>query len=152
MATRDTTVGSRFESVVEVALQQSAKKHGFVPRRQQNVGMRPGGGKHVIDWELVDEADPAVRGLVSCKFQASAGTVEEKLAYEVIKLLHTMGEDPRYRRAWLVLGGQGWSKGMLAFMRDEMPKWVPRMALKIDLVPPQAELLTYDFNLRAQEA
>jgi hypothetical protein len=51
--------------------------------------------------------DPNSRGLISCKFQGTSGTAEEKMAYEVIKLLHAMKMDTRYKKSWIIMGGEG---------------------------------------------
>ena len=84
---RDTTTGGAYEEIVETCLKRASKKNGFDAFPQRNVGLKPNGGSHRIDWELVDQADDNIRGLVSCKYQGTSGTAEEKIAYEVIKYL-----------------------------------------------------------------
>ena len=100
---------------------------------QVSVGEKPGGGKHRVDWELSWISDSNVRGLVSCKYQGTSGTAEEKIAYEVIKLLHSMKVDPRYKHSWIVMGGDGWSSGMRTFVHDHLREWIPEMDKKITI-------------------
>ena len=95
------------------------------------MGKKPGGGNHRVDWEIYKLGDPLTRGLISCKFQKASGTAEEKIAYEVIKLLHSMKEDSRFKKSWIVMGGDGWSVGMKEFVRKDLPKWIPEMKEKV---------------------
>ena len=145
---RDTTTGSDFEDIVEKAVVRFGKKNNFTGNPQQKVGEKPGGGNHVVDWELVDNEDENIRGLVSCKYQGTSGTAEEKIGYEVIKLLHTMSTDPRYKHGWIAMGGNGWSPGMRRFVQEELPKWIPAMKDKITIVDSTDWILTNGFSLK----
>lgn len=130
---RDTTTGSAYEEIVETCLKRASKRNGFDAFPQRNVGLKPNGGSHRIDWELVDQSDENIRGLVSCKYQGTSGTAEEKIAYEVIKLLFTMKIDPRYKHGWLVMGGDGWTNGMKVFVNSDLKLWIPEMAGKVSI-------------------
>jgi hypothetical protein len=130
---RDTTTGSNYEQIIEMCLKRSCEMTGMMARSQVTVGDKPGGGKHRVDWELALVDDPEIRGLVSCKFQGTSGTAEEKIAYEVIKLLHTMENDLRYKKSWIIMGGDGWSPGMKGFVNSELKKWVPAMVGKVSI-------------------
>lgn len=131
MASRDTTTGSNYEQIIEMCLTRSCEKNSLGKISQSTVGKKPGGGNHRVDWEIFRQEDPETRGLISCKFQKSSGTAEEKIAYEVIKLLHSMNEDHRFKKSWIVMGGDGWSMGMKVFVRNELPKWIPAMQGKV---------------------
>lgn len=131
---RDTTTGSNYEQIIELCLKRSCEKNGLTALPQAFVGLKPGGGKHRVDWEVYRDDDPDFRGLISCKFQKSSGTAEEKIAYEVIKLLHTMAEDERYKKSWIVMGGDGWSSGMKLFVREDLPKWIPGMKERVNIL------------------
>jgi len=148
MTPRDTTTGGDFEDIVEKAVMRSGKKNKFSGKPQQRVGEKPGGGKHVVDWELIDDEDENVRGLVSCKYQGTSGTAEEKIGYEVIKILHTMKIDPRYKHGWIAMGGTGWSDGMRSFVKEELPKWIPEMVGKVTVIDSTDEILTKGFSLQ----
>ena len=137
MASRDTTTGSNYEAIIEMCIKRSCEKNGLTAIPQAIVGDKPGGGKHRVDWEIYKNNDPGFRGLISCKFQGTSGTAEEKIAYEVIKLLHTMKIDPRFKKGWIVMGGEGWSPGMREFINSHMKEWIPKM-------PNLVEILTTD--------
>jgi hypothetical protein len=145
---RDTTTGSAFEGVIEAAIKRSCEKFNMNANSQVNIGEKPGGGKHRIDWELVDKDDDNLRGLVSCKTQSTSGTAEEKIAYEVIKLLHTMKIDSRYHHAWIVLGGTGWSHSMKKFVQNELRHWVPAMENRVTIYMSTDELVSKGISLR----
>jgi hypothetical protein len=145
---RDTTTGSAFEGVIEAAIKRSCEKFNMNANSQVNIGEKPGGGKHRIDWELVDKDDDNLRGLVSCKTQSTSGTAEEKIAYEVIKLLHTMKIDSRYHHAWIVLGGTGWSHSMKKFVQNELIHWVPAMENRVTIYMSTDELVSKGISLR----
>ena len=134
MASRDTTTGSNYESIIEMCLQRSCEKNGLVAISQSTIGDKPGGGKHRIDWEIFKDSNENLRGLISCKFQGTSGTAEEKIAYEVIKILHSMKIDPRYKKGWIVMGGDGWSNGMKHFVKSDLPLWIPSMQGKISIM------------------
>ena len=131
---RDTTTGSDYEAIIATCIERSCRKNGLTSLSQSMVGEKPGGGKHRIDWEIFSTVDPSNRGLISCKFQQTSGTAEEKIAYEVIKLLHTMKIDSRYKHGWIVMGGKGWSAGILNFVKKELPFYLPLMQGKVTIV------------------
>ena len=104
---RNTTTGKYYEDVVAPVIKRSCEKNNLSIKVQSNVGKSPKGGKHVVDVELISNDDPNKRGLISCKVQHVNGTTDEKIPYEVVKLLLLMKNDPRYKKAWIVLGGAG---------------------------------------------
>ena len=134
MTSRDTTTGSNYEAIIESCIKRSCEKNNLKAIGQAFVGVKPGGGKHRVDWEIVDNQDENVRGLVSCKYQGTSGTAEEKMAYEVIKLLHAMNEDPRYKKSWIIMGGEGWSPGMREFIKNHLPEWIPGMKESVTIL------------------
>jgi hypothetical protein len=101
MAPRNTTTGLVLEQMVLPAL----KRGGYRCRTQVNVGMRPGGGPHRVD--VVAEQDGR-SWLISMKWQQVSGTAEQKVPFEVICLAEAVLSGP-YDKAYLVLGGPGWS-------------------------------------------
>lgn len=134
MASRDTTTGSSYEAIIEMCIKRSCEKKDLVAVSQAIIGTKPGGGKHRIDWEIIDKQDPSKRGLVSCKYQGTSGTAEEKIAYEVIKLLYAMKTDSRYKKGWIIMGGEGWSLGMREFVRSHLSDWIPEMKNSITIL------------------
>ncbi len=146
MAQRDTTTGSNYEAVIEMCIKRSCEKNDLSAISQATVGEKPGGGKHRVDWEIYRNTDPASRGLISCKFQGTSGTAEEKIAYEVIKLLHAMKIDTRYKKSWIIMGGDGWSSGMRSFVNNHLSEWIPSMIHKVEILTTD-QLLNTDLKL-----
>ena len=101
MSPRNTTTGSVLEQMILPALQRG----GYQYRTQVKVGHRPGGGTHKID--AVAERD-GQEWLISMKWQQVSGTAEQKVPFEVICLAEAVASGP-YEKAYLVLGGPGWS-------------------------------------------
>jgi hypothetical protein len=134
MAQRDTTTGSNYESIIEMCIKRSCEKNELTAIPQATVGDKPGGGKHRVDWEIYRISNPDFRGLISCKFQGTSGTAEEKIAYEVIKLLYSMKMDPRYKKSWIIMGGEGWSSGMRGFVNNHLSEWIPAMENKVEIL------------------
>lgn len=131
---RDTTTGSDYENIVELCIKRSCERNKLEARSQSVIGKKPGGGKHRVDWEIYKLDNPNIRGLISCKFQSTSGTAEEKIAYEVIKLLHAMKIDSRYVKSWIIMGGDGWSDGIRKFTKSELSNWIPQMKGKVTII------------------
>ena len=146
MATRDTTTGSNYEAIIEMCIKRSCERNNLVAISQAYIGIKPGGGKHRVDWEIFDKEDPNSRGLISCKYQGTSGTAEEKMAYEVIKLLHTMKMDSRYKQSWIIMGGEGWSNGMREFIKNHLSEWIPEMGGRISILTTD-QLISSDISL-----
>ena len=146
MASRDTTTGSNYEAIIEMCIKRSCEKNNLEATSQTNVGIKPGGGKHRIDWEIIDKTNPNSRGLISCKFQGTTGTAEEKIAYEVIKLLHAMKLDSRYKKSWIIMGGEGWSPGMREFIKNHLGEWIPEMRDRV-IVMTTDQLINTNLSL-----
>lgn len=104
MPGRQTDTGKVLEEMVIPAL----RRGGYVYQTQVVVGKRPGGGKHYID--IVASKEDGKPILVSMKWQQTSGTAEQKVVFEVICLLKALrNNDGRYGRAYVVLGGGGWT-------------------------------------------
>ena len=146
MASRDTTTGSNYEAIIEMCIRRSCEKNNLEAISQANIGIKPGGGKHRVDWEIFDKEDTNTRGLISCKYQGTSGTAEEKMAYEVIKLLHTMKMDSRYKKSWIIMGGEGWSTGMREFIKNHLSEWIPEMDGRISILTTD-QLISSDISL-----
>lgn len=83
------------------------KRNGYTVLPQQNIGLKPNGKKHIVD--VVVERKNGTKALVSLKWQQTGGTAEEKIPFEVIKLIYTLKNVSEFDAAYLVLGGDGWS-------------------------------------------
>lgn len=102
MSPRNTKTGN----VLEVMILPALKNGGYSYKIQQIVGVRPGGGKHKVDVIADREGN---KFLVSLKWQQVGGTAEQKVPFEVICLLEVVLVDLNYKKAYLVLGGEGWT-------------------------------------------
>ncbi len=96
--------GKTLEAIILPAL----ARNGYEYETQVNVGLKPHGGKHVID---VLANTPTKSVLISLKWQQSSGSTEQKIPYELICLQHAIdAHQSAFEKAYLVLGGDGWSK------------------------------------------
>jgi hypothetical protein len=57
-----------------------------------------------------------------------------------------MNEDQRFKKSWIVMGGDGWSSGMKIFVREDLPKWIPQMNGKV-LILNTDEFINTDIQL-----
>ncbi len=92
---------------------------GYSYRVQAKLGRRFGIGSHIVD--AIAEKDGR-QILISVKWQQVSGTAEQKVPFEVICLLEAVESGP-YDKAYLVLGGEGWtlrdfytSKGLAKYL------------------------------------
>ena len=119
--TRDTSTGNSYEEIIEFVIAKS----GLKSKKQVIIGIKPGGRQHRIDHIVWNDSNPDTKALISCKVQNVGGTAEEKIVYEIIKLLHAMDTYPEYKRAYLILGGQGWTPELIVWLRSGLTKYVP---------------------------
>ncbi len=89
------------ESMIFPALRQG----GYQWQTQVKIGRRPSGARHYVD-AIVTKDGCLI--LVSSKWQEVSGTAEQKVPFEVICLIQAM-KSGEYKRAYLVLGGPGWT-------------------------------------------
>ena len=98
---RNTKSGAVLEQMVLPALTLG----GYQARMQVISGARPGGRPNRVD--AIAERDGQTI-LVSLKWQQSSGTAEQKVPFEVMCLADAVREGLG-ARAYLVLGGPGWT-------------------------------------------
>ena len=85
------------------------------------IGIRPHGTKMKCNFLVsVNEKQYAV----ITKFQFSAGSVDFKLPYEAISLAYSVQASENLDGGFLILGGTGYSKGMLNFMLHDIQSWI----------------------------
>ena len=78
---------------------------GYTYETQVNIGKRPGGGTHKVD-AVAEKSGQKI--LVSLKWQQVGGTAEQKVPFEIICLAEEV-RAANFQKAYLVLGGDGWS-------------------------------------------
>jgi|LauGreDrversion4_2_1035121.scaffolds.fasta_scaffold282393_2 hypothetical protein len=131
---RDTGTGAAFKNVVEGVLNSIAPKQNIEIQRGITVGVKPNGQPNRFDFSIHRESNHDIRGLVSCRSQSTSGSAEEKIPFEVVRMLQTMSLDSRYRRGWVILGGNGWSPGLLDFYVHDLDEFIPQMKNKITIL------------------
>jgi len=78
---------------------------GYSLEKQVTIGTRCGGGVHKVDAIATKDGR---RTLVSLKWQQTGGTAEQKVPFEVMCLADAV-RARHADRAYLVLGGDGWT-------------------------------------------
>lgn len=101
MRSRGTGTGVVLERMIIPALEAG----GYNVMTQVKIGARLGRGAHFVD--VVAERDGEIV-LVSLKWQQVSGTAEQKVPFEAICLIDAMASG-NYSKAYIVLGGEGWS-------------------------------------------
>jgi hypothetical protein len=101
MTPRNTNTGAVLEAMVVPALERG----GYTCQTQATVGTRCGGGTHKVDAVASKDGQSV---LVSLKWQQTGGTAEQKVPFEVMCLADAI-RGKLAERAYLVLGGDGWS-------------------------------------------
>jgi hypothetical protein len=101
MSPGSTRTGGVLEAMILPALVQG----GYTFEKQVLLGRRLGIGRHLVD--AVAEKDGR-KILISLKWQQVSGTAEQKVPFEVICLLEALHAG-NHDKAYLVLGGEGWS-------------------------------------------
>jgi len=101
MSPGSTRTGGVLERMILPALDQG----GYSYETQVHLGQRLGLGRHMVD--AVAHKDNR-NILISLKWQQVSGTAEQKVPFEVICLLEAL-QTGRHDKAYLVLGGEGWT-------------------------------------------
>ncbi len=110
--------GTRSGSTLEIAIEAALANNHYDIAKQQSIGTKPDGGRHRVD--IVATRPNGTKFLMSLKWQQVGGSAEEKVPYEVIKLLHSLRENKdAYDRAYIVIGGGGWGEALLEFYLSE---------------------------------
>jgi hypothetical protein len=127
------SAGTRTGSTLEVSVEAVLLNNSYAVRKQQVVGSKPGGGRHKVD--IVGMRPNGTQFLVSLKWQQTAGSAEEKIPFEVIKLLHTLRENPTlYDKAYIVVGGDGFTVGLVQFYLSPEFRSYIRESEKIEIL------------------
>ena len=85
--------GKQYEDLVGEIISPKCQANRYGKQPQSRIGATPWGTTHSIDWEIWSLDNPNLRALLSCKYQDSGGTAEEKIPYEVIKLARAVDLD-----------------------------------------------------------
>jgi len=135
--------GRDYEELVGEILGPKCQANRYEKKPRSPIGLTPWGTTHYVDWEIWDGVNPERRALLSCKYQDSGGTAEEKIPYEVIKLTKAIELDSRFRIAWLVIGGDGWTPGLRTYFFTSLYKDLPSMVGRVQLLSTD-DLISHD--------
>ena len=112
---RNTGTGRVLERAVLPALEMG----GYEVEYQARLTDRLGGGRHYGD---ILASKNGERILISLKWQQTSGTAEQKVQYEYMCLADVLAKDPDIHRAYIVIGGDGWTKH--SFFLNDLNDWV----------------------------
>jgi len=132
MVPRDTRTGKVHEDMALLSLERGKYKY----KQNVYIGERPGGRKHKID--IFAQSREGSTFLISLKWQQSSGTAEQKVPFEVICLADAVKNSRgRYKKAYLVLGGEGWTLrdfytggGLRTYFKDKYADLVEILSLE----------------------
>lgn len=96
---------TRTGGVLEAMILPALKQGGYTYETQVKLGKRLGLGNHVVDAVAHKDGRDI---LISLKWQQVSGTAEQKVPFEMICLLEAL-EAGNHEKAYLVLGGEGWT-------------------------------------------
>lgn len=91
--------------MLEAMILPALAQGGYSVTSQVEIGKRLNGRRHFVD--AVAEKD-GTRCLISLKWQQTGGTAEQKVPFEVISLTEFV-RSGEYAKAYVVLGGDGWT-------------------------------------------
>lgn len=100
----NTQTGDILERMILPAL----RRGHYTWERHAYIGERPSGASHYVDALVTAAADRPRLFLVASKWQQVSGTAEQKVPFEVMCLVHAL-KSGKYEKAYLVLGGPGWT-------------------------------------------
>jgi hypothetical protein len=127
VATQNTTS----KEVSEYTILPWLKQGGYKVEAQAYVGNTPNGRKHRVNALAVTSDNREI--LVSFKWQQMRGITEEKIPYEVIKLIYSIeNSEGRFDKAYLVLAGDGWTLKDW-YLSGELAKYITKSHL-VDIV------------------
>lgn len=97
--------------------------NGYTYHSQKVIGLSLSGKKHRVDALITLPSGQYIP--LSLKWQEVSGTAEEKVPYEVIKLIHAVKQsEEQYPYAYLVLAGEGWSNIKAFYLQGGLKDYI----------------------------
>lgn len=110
---RNTRSGRIWETVIRPVLDAHyAGRYG----EQVAVGLKLTGEPYLADFVVYE---PSGDIIVSAKWQQTPGTAEDKILWDIANLIAIVRQSGRYRKAYVVLGGSGFSNAMRTFLLQQ---------------------------------
>ena len=131
----------------ENAVKRSCIRNKLLANSDAKMPFSPKGKPYRVAWELVSASDKNIRGIVALKTQEGNGTAEEKVPYAVIQLLTSMDADLRYKKAWIILSGSGFTPFLMNYFANDLHKKIPDMREKVYVVSDENVLRSIYFDL-----
>ena len=103
-----TKTGRTLEDMIEVVL----RGNGYKYQKQVVVGRSLYGGIYKADF-LVEDI------IISCKWQQTKGTAEQKMIYEIASLINIIHNSNKYKKAYIVIGGKGFSTACKEYLLNQ---------------------------------
>ena len=101
-------------TVLEKTVIPALENNGYEVKEQLFIGETMDGRKHKVD--ILAKSSTGDEILISLKWQQTSGTTQEKIPFEVIKLIHAIqNSNGRFERAYIVLGGEGMTRELRDF-------------------------------------
>jgi hypothetical protein len=91
--------------VLERMILPALENGGYAVKTHVPMGQRLGGGAHIVD--AIAQRPDEEPIIISLKWQQVSGTAEQKVPFEVMCLEEAL-KAGKYKRAYVVLGGEGW--------------------------------------------
>ena len=116
--------GTTSGKVLEDIIVPIARRNGYEIDTQARLGPGLGGGQHWLDGLVKTPTGDQIA--LSLKWQAGPGSVDEKVPYEIVKLLTLMDNNASIKRAYIIIGGKGFRTRLLSYYRSgEISKYIP---------------------------
>ena len=95
--------GTRTGTGQEIMIESLLKYNNYNYEKQIFIGSQLFNNRYKADFVINDSI------IVSLKWQQVPGTAEQKVIYEIASLIKIIRESDKYRMAYLVIGGNGFS-------------------------------------------
>jgi hypothetical protein len=116
-----TTSGKMLEEIIVPI----AERNGYEIKAQARLKPGIGGGDHWLD--ALVTAPNGDQIALSLKWQAGPGSVDEKVPYEIVKLLTLKDSIPQIKRLYIIIGGKGFRERLLKYYRGgDISPFIPR--------------------------
>ena len=102
--------GTRTGTGQEIMIESLLKYNNYNYEKQIFIGNQLFNNRYKADFVI----DNSI--IVSLKWQQVPGTAEQKVIYEIASLIKIIGESDKYKMAYLVIGGNGFSSNAKEYL------------------------------------
>jgi hypothetical protein len=124
MSKTGVNTGKIFEQLFDTVL--PTQGYRILPKDEYQSFLAPtiSGGKHLPDRVI---ETPDLRWIIlSKKWQETSGTAEQKVPFEIIKLIDAIAKsNGKFPYAYLIIGGEGWNPKLKeAYLNGDLNKYI----------------------------